>query len=106
MQLPLLAAVRNASLIGRRAARAMAAKKASDHWKEKAVQAYAARMSRAALMLAGGFGLIAAVGWGMMLGAEWLAPGTTTALFSFPGLLLSMVAAIIYMIARQRFVRR
>lgn len=100
LRLPLLTAVREAARTGRRAVRAMAAKKASDHWKEKAVQACAGRMAKAALVLAGGLALIAAAGTVLTLAAERLLPGTTAILLSWPGLVLSLAVATAYVMAR------
>ncbi|MFQ5622526.1 MAG: hypothetical protein ACE5FS_03930 [Paracoccaceae bacterium] len=105
LRLPLVAAARAVALTGRRAARTLGTRGASDHWKEKASRAYAGLMLKGSLVLAGGLGLIAVAGTLLTLAAERLAPGTTAALLSWPGLLLSLVVATVYVMARQRLVR-
>ncbi len=106
LRLPLLGAARAVARTGRRAAHVLGAKRVSDHWKEKATQAYAGRMLKAAFVLVGGLGLFVALGTALTLGAERLVPGTAAALLSWPGLFISLVVATAYVMARQRLVRR
>ncbi len=106
LRLPLIDAARGIARTARRAGRTLGRRNASDHWKEKASQAYAIRMMRGTGVLAFGLGVIAVVGALLSMAGEQIAPGTTAALLSWPGLLISLVVATVYVVVRQRFVRR
>lgn len=106
LRLPLVSTARGIVVTARRAMRALARRGASDHWKELVSRAYAGRMLRATLVLAGGLGLMAVVGGALSLGVERLVPGFGAALISWPGLVVSLIAATAYVMARARFVRR
>ena len=105
LRLPLISAARGIAKTARRAGRTLGRRKASDHWKEKASQAYAVRMAKGTLVLALGLGVIAVVGALLSMASERIAPGTTAALLSWVGLLVSLVVATVYVIVRQRLVR-
>lgn len=106
IRLPLIRTAVGVADIGRRATRALMAKNVSDHWKERASRAYAGRMMRGSFVLAGGLGLIALVGTALTLGGERIAPGLAEALLSWVGLLVSLVVATVYVVVRQKIVRR
>ena len=80
VRLPLIPTARGIADTARRAVRTLSARGASDHWKEKASRAYAGRMMRATLILAGGLGLIGILGLVLSIGMERLAPGFSAAL--------------------------
>lgn len=105
LRLPLIATARSIGITARKAAHILGARGVSDHWKEKASQAYAGKMMRATLILAGGLGLIGVVGTVFSLGVETIAPGFSSALLSWPGLVASLVVATVYVMLRSRFVR-
>ncbi|MGR3762394.1 hypothetical protein ACUXV3_20010 (plasmid) [Roseobacteraceae bacterium NS-SX3] len=106
LRLPLVAAARSVLDTSRRAARVMRARAISDHWKEKAVQAYAGLMLKAGLRLLAGLGAVALAGAGLAALAEVLVPGTAAALLSGPGLLVSAAAAAGYLAARRQLALR
>ncbi|PWE32979.1 hypothetical protein DDZ14_07770 [Maritimibacter sp. 55A14] len=105
LRLPLLAEARAVAATARRAAHVVGARGISDHWKEKAVPAYAGRMLRASLMLLVWLGLIGLAGTVLTLLADRLAPGTSGTLLSGGGLALSLIAATAHVLLRQRLVR-
>jgi len=106
IRLPLIRSAKGVAAVGRRATRTLMAKNVSDHWKEKASRAYAGRMMKSSVVLAGGLGLIAGVGAVLTSGGEIIAPGLTKALLSWTGLAVSFLAATFYVLARKKFVRR
>ncbi len=105
LRLPLISTARGIGNTARKAARALSARGVSDHWKEKVSQAYAGKMARATLILAGGLGLIGIVGTLFSLGVDMFAPGFSTALLSWTGLVVSFAVATVYVILRSKFVR-
>lgn len=105
LQLPLIETARGIGITARKAVRILRARGVSDHWKEKASQAYAGKMMRATLVLAGGLGVIIAIAVILSFGMESLAPGFGSALISWPGLVVSLVVATLYVMLRKRFVR-
>lgn len=106
LRLPLIVTAVAIGATARRAMRTLQRRGASDHWKEKASQAYAVKMLRATCILAGCLALVAIVGTILTLGTERLLPGFGLALLSWAGLFISLVVATVYVMARARFVRR
>lgn len=106
LRLPLIETAIGIGETARRAMRTLRARGASDHWKEKASQAYAVRMFRATLVLAACLGLIAAVGAILTIGMEKIVPGFGAALLSWSGLIVSLAVATLYMVARSYRVAR
>ena len=106
LRLPLIVTAVAIVVTARRAMRTLQRRGASDHWKEKASQAYAVRMLRATIMLAACLGVVAIAGAILALGMERLAPGFGLTLLSWAGLIISLAVATVYVMARTRFGRR
>lgn len=101
LRLPLISTARKVLHIGQKASHIMRAKRVSDHWKERAVQAYSGRLLKASFLLIAGLGAIFFAGTLLTLGAEKIAPGTLVLLFSLWGIVFSIVIAILYVYLRQ-----
>ncbi|MGB0749339.1 MAG: sulfotransferase [Magnetospiraceae bacterium] len=85
-----------------KAARTVAAKRISDHWKEKAMAAYAGRTFGATLALAGLLLIFFIVAGGLSWGIDLLAPGFLGFALGGPGLLLSLGVASVYAVLRHK----
>jgi len=106
LRLPVIVTAIAISATARRAMRTLRRRGASDHWKEKASQAYAVLMLRATFILAVSLAVVAVVGTILTLAMERIAPGFFETLLSWAGLLSSLIIATVYLMARARFVRR
>lgn len=89
---------------GQKAVRTVRAPRVSDHWKEKAMGAYARRTFAATAGLAGLLALLGGIALVLTLGFERLADGFQDYLLSWQGILLSLVAATAYYYARRRLI--
>jgi hypothetical protein len=101
LRLPLISTAGKVLQISQKAAHIMRAKGVSDHWKERAIQAYSGRLLKASFLLIIGLGVIFFAGYLLTLGAEQIAPGTLVLLLSFWGIVFSVVIAILYVYLRQ-----
>lgn len=102
LRLPVAAIVANIGLVSRKAVGTLAAKRVSDHWKEKALLVYSrslfvSSVKLGAVLLAAGAAIAAFIYVSDLLGAE-LFPF----LVGWQGLLFSLAVATIYLTVRKR----
>jgi hypothetical protein len=102
LRLPVAAIVSNIGLVSRKAVRTLAARRVSDHWKEKALLVYSrslfvSSVKLGAVLLAAGAAIAAFVYLSDLLGAELF-----TFLVGWQGLLFSLAVASIYVTIRKR----
>jgi len=102
LRLPLLTPAGRIAATSQKALRMMANGAVSDHWKERAMLAYAGRTFAAVglfvLALAALLGALAVIA----LSIDVIAPGFSAFLVSLPGLGLTLVAATVWMLVRRR----
>lgn len=106
IRLPILRFAGQIVSISGRSVKTMQAAGVSDHWKEKAMGAYALRTLKSTAGLFASFlglGLVAAI---VVFGAEQVATGFTAFLLSWTGILASTAAATLFAVARSRWVKR
>ena len=101
LRLPLISTAGKVLHIGQKAAHIMRTKGVSDHWKERAVQAYSGRLLKASFLLIAGLGVIFFAGYLLTLAAEQIAPGTLILLLSLWGIVFSVLIAILYVYLRR-----
>ena len=104
-RLPFEPVVSRMAKCGARAGRIVSSRRISDHWKEKIMPRYAARMGRDTLTLTFYFALLALLVGGVLLAAEAIAPDAARLLTSAAGLAASFLVAVVYYLVRRRFVR-
>ena len=105
LRLPLIPAAREVAETGRLAVHVMSSTAISDHWKEKAARAYSARMLGASLKLLAGLGAVGLMATLSIIAGEWVWPGVSELLFTWAGLVASLVIAAVYVMVRQRIGR-
>lgn len=104
IRLPFRSVLSTAETITRKALHTLGAKSVSDHWKEKALLAYAATLFASSMKL---FGLILIVGLIVALStwvSDFFGYELGHFLFSWTGILFSSVVATTYFIMRKFFV--
>ena len=101
MRLPLLRAAGGVVRAGRKAGRVLGARGVSDHWKEKAMGAYARQSFVSTGLLALLLGLILGLAALLVLGFGLIAPGFAGFLLGWQGLLFSLLCASAWAWARQ-----
>ncbi len=89
---------------GMHAGRIILSSRISEHWKEKVMPAYAARMARQTLMLACLFGVFAAALGLALFAIDAVQPAAAQFLTSLKGLTLGLVASLLYYPVRRRLV--
>lgn len=104
MRLPIIATVRRSSALATKSATLINADKISDHWKERALPAYAGALFGQTLKLS----LLIIVAFAPVVAALLIAPLLDAPLMdllvSLPGIGLSIAAAGVYAFVRLRFV--
>ncbi|GAB5467241.1 MAG: hypothetical protein Kilf2KO_02710 [Rhodospirillales bacterium] len=88
-----------------RALHVVRAKAVSDHWKEKAMAAYARTTFASTFKLALLLGLLLAVATGLVLALERIAPGFEAFILSWLGIGVSVVFACLYVGLRKSLLR-
>lgn len=89
---------------GLRAGRVILSPRISEHWKEKVMPAYAARMARQTVVLACLFGIFAGALGAGLLAINAVHPAAAQFLTSLRGLALGLAASLVYYPLRRRFV--
>lgn len=105
VRLPIARATAATLASSAQAGRIVRSRAISDHWKEKVMPVYAARLGRQSLALTACFALLAATGMAAVLVADWLVPGEQLFFESAEGLALSALASTLYYLARNRLAR-
>ena len=101
LKLPFLRPLEAILTSSRRAAHVVKAKVVSDHWKEKAMRAYAQRTFVASLKLAGLLALVLGGAALLLLALDRLSDGFQAFVLSWIGLASSVAAASLYIMARK-----
>ncbi|MEM7526719.1 MAG: hypothetical protein AAF416_03450 [Pseudomonadota bacterium] len=105
LRLPFIGAARQVTHNGQRALKTVQAAKVSDHWKEKALGAYAKGTFLATMKLAGLIGVIVVLALAGSFALEPISEGFGAFLLAPEGLVVGLVAATVYILARQRLLR-
>lgn len=103
--LPIERSALTALASGSQAGRIILSPDISDHWKEKAMPAYALRMGRETLTLALCFGLLIGIVAVLMAFMDRIDPDAVRFILSGPGMAFSLIVSIVYYVARRRLVR-
>jgi len=101
MRLPFLAPLKALQRSSSRAIRVVSAKAVSDHWKEKAMGAYAQKTFVASAQIAGPLALVLGIATLVVLGMDLLSEGFQTFILTWAGLGGSVVAASLYVFVRR-----
>ncbi len=104
LRLPLIPAARIILRTSGKAVRVFSAKRVSDHWKEKAMGAYARRTLMASLRLAAWFLVVVLFGFLMTEVMLEASSDFVVFLFGWQGLLFSLAVASLYVWIRRRIV--
>lgn len=104
VRLPLPVIVLQINVIGRKALRTLSAKSVSDHWKEKALLAYAVSLFVSTLKLAGYLVVLGAVAVLLIFIFDNLGAMVGDFITNWPGILFSLVVATLYSIVRHFYV--
>ncbi len=102
LRLPFGQALSGAVRTGERARRVLASRRISEHWKEKAIGAYAGRLMGTTFALAA---MIAGLAGGFIAGAyavDTMKAGTFGFLLAWPGIIYCTAIASAWLIARRR----
>lgn len=105
LRLPFSTSLTGIGRSGPRAMRIIRSPAISDHWKEKAMGAYARTTFISSMKLAGLLVVFFGLAWILTLGFDLIAPGYQSFLLSWGGLGLSAVLATLYFIARKSLIR-
>ncbi|SON56849.1 hypothetical protein HDIA_3308 [Hartmannibacter diazotrophicus] len=105
VRLPLAGAVLGVSGASKRAARVLRAKAISDHWKEKAMGAYARATFASTLKLAGLLIVILAIAFALVLLFEQISSGFESFILGWWGIGFSLVFATLYFSLRKVLLR-
>lgn len=106
IRLPLARGLARAGRTANRATRVMRAPSISDHWKERAMLAYAGVLFRTSLGLAGLIALVAGVAGVLIWLGDLMRPGYAAFVLGPTGLLLSVAIAALYAMLRRAMGRR
>lgn len=104
LRLPLPAVISEISKIGRKSLRTLSSKSVSDHWKEKAILAYAGSMFASTSKLAGYLAVIGAVAIFLALAFDYAGARVVDFVTSWVGVLFSSIIAMLYLASRRFFV--
>lgn len=102
LRLPFGRALSRAVRTGERARRVLASRRISEHWKEKAVGAYAGRLIGATLALAVMIAALAAGFLGGAIALEALKTGAFGLLLGWPGIVYCTAVAGAWVLVRRR----
>lgn len=105
LHLPLLEPLKGLSRSSNRALHVVTAKAVSDHWKEKAMRAYAQKTFLASAKLAGLLAVVLGTAAILVVVLDRLSDGFQAFILSWTGLGLSVVAASLYVMARKAILR-
>ena len=105
LHLPLLEPLKELSRSSNRAVHVVTAKAVSDHWKEKAMGAYAQKTFVASAKIAGLLAVVLGGAAILVVGLDQLSDGFQAFILSWSGLGLSVVAASLYVMARKAILR-
>lgn len=101
LRLPFSKPLKELSSSSKRAMHVVTVSAASDHWKEKAMGAYARKTFVASLKIAGFLTLVLSVATLLVVGMDRLFGGFQAFILGWTGLGLSVVAATLYVTARK-----
>jgi len=106
LRLPLREQVSVAARVASRAQHTMMARRISDHWKERALLAYAGKLFRNTLSLAVTLGLFFGIAATLILLADVAGVVERNFIFGWKGIAYSIVFATLYASTRKRFAHR
>ncbi|RVU34034.1 hypothetical protein EOI86_23220 [Hwanghaeella grinnelliae] len=101
MALPFLPPLRRLSNSSQSALRTVMAKSVSDHWKEKAMAAYAQRTFGASLKIAFLLAVVLSIAGLLVVGFDWVFSGFQSFILTWIGIAASVVAASLYVWVRK-----
>ncbi len=101
VRLPFSANIAGVNRSGRRALRAVRSNSVSDHWKEKAMLAYAGMMFSCSLKLAGWLLFLGAGAVLLIITFDQISRGFSSFIVSWQGIGLSIVFASLYLAVRK-----
>lgn len=104
LKLPFLRPLQAVLTSSQRAVHVVKAKLVSDHWKEKAMRAYAQKTFVASLKLAGLLAFVLGGAALLLLALDRLSDGFQAFVLSWIGLASSVIAASLYIMARKALV--
>lgn len=102
LRLPIIAAGQRAAFLGQRAVRVLRLPGVSEHWKEKALLAYAGRLMANTLRLTGLLLVVIGVALALVLLGDRITPGFAAFMLGWQGILATLVLATAYGLARAR----
>jgi sterol desaturase/sphingolipid hydroxylase (fatty acid hydroxylase superfamily) len=105
LRLPFHAVVSEASQTAAKAVRILAADRVSDHWKERAISAYARIMFASSIKLAGLLAVLLLLVGVLIWMFERLSDGFAEFLLGWQGLVFSVAFATVYYLARRLITR-
>lgn len=105
LRLPIVPPALAIMRLGAKAGRVVASRRISEHWKERAGQAYTLRMGRSTIILAAWIGIFACAVTGLLLAADHVQPGVLPLLETLPGLAFAFGVSFAYYRFRTRRAR-
>ena len=102
LRLPIVTVGQRAASIGQRAGRVLRAPRVSDHWKEKALLAYARRLMGNTLLLTALLLVIVLVAVALVALGDRIVPGFAAFVMGWQGILATLVLATAYALLRAR----
>lgn len=105
LRLPFASVVATAGRSGTRALHVVRAKAISDHWKEKAMAAYARSTFLASVQLVGLLAVLFAAALLLVVALERVSGGFQGFILGWRGIAFSVAAASLYVVARRSFAR-
>ena len=84
-----------------RALKVLRTKHVSDHWKEKAMGAYARKTFTCSSQIGLYLGIVLAIAAAVVFGFDLMVPGFAAFILSWTGIVLSLVAASLYFFGRR-----
>lgn len=105
LRLPFLDPLKALRWFSNRAMRVVTAKAVSDHWKERAMGAYARKTFVASVKIAGLLAIALGAAILLVLALDWLFEGFKAFILNWTGLGGSIIAASLYIVARKAVIR-
>lgn len=105
LRLPFVVIVDGMRKLSSKAMHVVREKAVSDHWKEKAMGAYARSTFKLTMKLAALLALVLAVAYVLVLAFDRLSGGFQFFILAWPGLVFSFVFACIYLVTRRMALR-
>jgi hypothetical protein len=105
MRLPFIAVLHRLRVSSSRALHVVRAAKVSDHWKEKAMGAYARQTFAASAKIAALLAVVLGVAAVLVIGLDQISDGFQAFVLSWGGIGLSVIAATLYVMARKAIFR-